>query len=894
MRVFVWVLAVLVLARAAQPAEVQGRYLRVDVDPGRSGVLRRFGLTASVSNLAGAGGLLQEGFGIFRPETSALRLNTQVSTSEPGLWVYRYETGGLRVERRMETLPNEASLRVTWRVENMSGETRWLTPWVQNDVAPGGRVTVDDRLDLPTLDGVIHPRTPGCFAASRNWAAATDPIERETWYAVFRADQTYAFITRYGSNAAAFDVQTVLMPGRLAPGETWRTTYRISAVRGLRHVDFATDELALQLDYCKGQLMALLAGVRHLPSLELQARILGPEDTVWQLPPEPLTLDPDTPAQCAFAWPAPKPGVYAFRAQVLQGGKVFPLGRDTASPHGEIDAQIVVEPLAEQEGSFTPAATTNPRFPAWTDASRALERVSCLQKRTPAAGGDTAIWFEPALAKVFPEDPVEPAGPPDPMYRMAMGRNEYEGFQLALRPPAGKDLEKTRIHVRALRHERGVSSIPADDIQIFQVLCPPVRVPSYFEGSTGAWPDILIPFTPCTIPGGRTTAFWFSVYARPGLEAGIYTGMIEVHAAGIDPVELWIEVRVFDFDIPTAPALKTDFGFSIETAERAARLIGRNPVAAALARSYLQDALEHRVTLRELTAFPEQDDDYIAALSTYSTALPSLVRQGVSTFSVPASLLETPDLLQAADTVALEGGIAERSFALLADDPPEASWPRLLESIRRWQMLAPHIPVVVYSAGSPPFLPDAPVIVSVNSRLLETPGAIERIHRGGEVWWRVDAEARPPYANFLLDAPAVDHRIVFWQAWARGTRGIQYVGINAVGPDRNPWTDLADTTPANGNGYLVYPGPGGPITSIRWECIRDGIEDYEYLALLAEARERLRASGGDGELVRRAAEAADISALAGSLTAFPRDPGALLNKREAIGGMIEEILRNLR
>jgi len=782
---------------------------------------------------------------------------------------------------------------VTWRVENVSGEARWLAPWIRNDVAPGGRVSVDDRLDLPTLDGVIHPRTPGCFAASRNWVAATDPIERETWYAVFRADQTYAFITRYGSNAAAFDVQAVLMPGWLAPGETWRSTYRINAVRGLRHVDFATDELAVQLDYRRGLLTALLAGARNLPSLEIQARIIGPDDTVWQLPPEPVALDPDTPVQCSFAWLAPKPGVYAFRAQVLQSGKVLPLGRDTASPHGEIDAQVVVEPLAEQEGIITAAAML-PRFPAWTDAARTLDRAPCLQKRTLAAGGDTAIWFEPTLTKVFPEDPVESAGPPEPKYRIAMSRNEREGFQLAVRPPEGKDLEKARILLRELRHERGVSSIPADDIQIFQVLCPPVRVPSYLEGTTGPWPDILTPFTPRTIPGGRTTTFWFSVFARPGLEAGLYTGMIEIYAAGLDPIELWIEVRVFDFDLPATPALKTDFGFSIETAERGARLIGRSPVPAALARSYLQDALEHRVTLRELAAFPEQGGDYRSALSNYSTALPSLVRQGVSAFSVPASLLETPELLQAADAVALEGGIAERSFALLADNPPETSWPRRLESVERWQALAPHIPVVIRSAGSRPFLPDAPVIVSVNSRLLDMPDVIARIRGGGEVWWHVDAEARPSYANFLLDSPAVDHRILFWQAWARGVRGVQYSSINAVEPDRNPWTDLADTTPANGNGCLVYPGAGGPIASIRWECIRDGIEDYDYLVLLAEAREQLRISGRDAELTRRAADVADISVLAGNLDDFPRDSDALLGKREAVGGMIEEIRRSLR
>jgi len=37
-----------------------------------------------------------------------------------------------------------------------------------------------------------------------------------------------------------------------------------------------------------------------------------------------------------------------------------------------------------------------------------------------------------------------------------------------------------------------------------------------------------------------------------------------------------------------------------------------------------------------------------------------------------------------------------------------------------------------------------------------------------------------------------------------------------------------------GDGVLLYPGPNGPIGSIRLANIRDGLEDYEYLWLLAQ------------------------------------------------------------
>ncbi len=39
---------------------------------------------------------------------------------------------------------------------------------------------------------------------------------------------------------------------------------------------------------------------------------------------------------------------------------------------------------------------------------------------------------------------------------------------------------------------------------------------------------------------------------------------------------------------------------------------------------------------------------------------------------------------------------------------------------------------------------------------------------------------------------------------------------------------------ANGDGSIFCAGPDGPVSTIRFENIRDGLEDYEYLWQLAE------------------------------------------------------------
>lgn len=45
-----------------------------------------------------------------------------------------------------------------------------------------------------------------------------------------------------------------------------------------------------------------------------------------------------------------------------------------------------------------------------------------------------------------------------------------------------------------------------------------------------------------------------------------------------------------------------------------------------------------------------------------------------------------------------------------------------------------------------------------------------------------------------------------------------------------------------GDEYQIYPGPHGPISSIRWELLKDGIEDYELITML---RKKLKAVGNE-------------------------------------------------
>lgn len=84
----------------------------------------------------------------------------------------------------------------------------------------------------------------------------------------------------------------------------------------------------------------------------------------------------------------------------------------------------------------------------------------------------------------------------------------------------------------------------------------------------------------------------------------------------------------------------------------------------------------------------------------------------------------------------------------------------------------------------------------------------------------------PSHPNQLTFSPAVESRLLPWIA-AEGC----FDGYLCWSYTNWPEDVYANPTfqYVQGGEYLVYPGPDGPVSSIRWELLREGIEDYELL-----------------------------------------------------------------
>jgi hypothetical protein len=141
-----------------------------------------------------------------------------------------------------------------------------------------------------------------------------------------------------------------------------------------------------------------------------------------------------------------------------------------------------------------------------------------------------------------------------------------------------------------------------------------------------------------------------------------------------------------------------------------------------------------------------------------------------------------------------------------------------------------------------------------------------RLAAGDQLWWYqscmshgcgpldgtpVAVTNTPPYfsgwPSYMIDTAGVTNRIMEWLTWAYGVGGELYFHTTAAYEfgHGTPWT-ARYLFGGNGDGTLFLPGRpdviGGrthiPIETVRLKLIREGLEDYEYLAKVAQLGDR--------------------------------------------------------
>jgi hypothetical protein len=189
----------------------------------------------------------------------------------------------------------------------------------------------------------------------------------------------------------------------------------------------------------------------------------------------------------------------------------------------------------------------------------------------------------------------------------------------------------------------------------------------------------------------------------------------------------------------------------------------------------------------------------------------------------------------------------------------------------------------------------------------DLPEAEELRREGKQMWWYICLVPTHPYANWFIEYPAIESRLLMGaMSYKYQVDGFLYYLINN-GWERNkqpissgPYTNWDPASCpnskkkwANGDGNLIYPGPDRPLSSIRLENIRDGLEDYEYLYLLAERVERVSKRPASPERTQFLHQARTLlvvpDSVVRSVVEYTDDPASVTEWRNAVAHLICQV-----
>ena len=506
----------------------------------------------------------------------------------------------------------------------------------------------------------------------------------------------------------------------------------------------------------------------------------------------------------------------------------------------------------------------------------------------PAAGAGWDVWTVKSTVRVLRNVPIGE--------RLAVelfsARNEWESFQILMRSDA--PVRGVNVQAGDLRGA-GAAVLPAGAARLFRQHQMELTVGSYrnTEFQAGWYPDALIPFrhpvtraplgaarlaaAPFDLPSGQTHGFWVDIHVPADAPAGNYKGVYQVTAEGMTPVEVPVQLMVWDFCLPQVPTYQTALGSPAQRLrsyyqQREKQGKETSPTDWNAVETQCAEMLaRHRInaTPPSGSVVPAlQDDGSYRVADAQVEALRDFVdRYQINAFSVPrpTGIVKDPEQeksklhawLRAWDDASARLARPQITFfTYLRDEPNDEEayhfvqkWGRVIREAKS----AVKVLVVEQTWSQKEAWGDLYGAVDIWCPLFpifKEESAVKRQALGETVWTYTALSQRSPASPWwATDHPLLNYRVPAWISWRYRIRGILYWGAMCFWRQvEDPWanpetldrrTDTQRTHVWNGEGSVVYPGRAvgydGIASSLRLKALRDAIEDYEYMAMLERA-----------------------------------------------------------
>lgn len=539
---------------------------------------------------------------------------------------------------------------------------------------------------------------------------------------------------------------------------------------------------------------------------------------------------------------------------------------------------------------------------------KATEDTAQITDKAESKDGHT-IFIASSLDRIFQDGKTLTKPNFSRSADISMAKNEFESFQVVI--SNGKNtLQDVWLEISDLVDESSQVKIDKRNIVWRVVGYVPTKKPYYPVKFVGSWPDPLIPAEKTDVREGKHQPFWVTVYIPKDAHSAVYKADIKVLAEGKELAKLPLSIKVYDFALAPKSRLKTAFDFYGHiTGTRYPKRENENEEAyqrriALLNQKYIIDMLIHRINpILNIDPSSEGELSLVENLLGLGLNNFSIGRRG-GTFSNnwPESDDEIEKLLSfyRAYAETLKFNKLFDYHYIYTWDEGKIGDPRAAKIFSMIHRADPKLKNMVCNHGfwdpriDPEWGKDIDIwcfqIDSFNESKMR---ALKDL--GKEIWMYVSGPSGMGSPNLAIDFDSIDYRILAWLCWKYDIKGLLYWSVNWW-PFVDPFKSAANTKwEQNGNGLLFYPGADGPIDSLRLEIFRDGMEDYEYLSLLAKEIKEVEdknLAGNNQNLITKAKDLLEIDkTLISSPFSFTKDTQMLYKRRNDIAEMMEELKR---
>lgn len=780
-------------------------------------------------------------------------------------FAYRMTSGELKdVEfQKIYTMTGDsAALGVEWKIINHTDRRLGLSPWIRNIVTAydqlrvtSGQAPLDSDSSVMLQCGAfrkVASAADGFFEPARNWFSRVPKVPEEGKNIVnfiFDYNEVFQFYTVHFKHMHTMELLFRFID--LAPQSSWSGKFVITSGGSLPDVRFASKDVAADLIRSNGKLQLSLTSPRNIDMAEIRlldssGKVIGTGKTA-------------IPALKVTRMEFPESAGDIFELQVIHQGKDLMIDRTYCSKNAKMDSSLTSFHAPRRPENFgktvlTPWKKDIPPFEAPAPVKREVKLVK-------SDLGSLQVWAENSLERVMESDfPATDTAVSDYAYELAGARAERESFQIILRNTGDEPLKDISIELSG-------ATLPGLKMKWNVLEYITTDRPSLGMNVIGRWPEVLAPERLFSIAPGQTRCVWVEFRIPRSAVSGNYTALAEVKQQGRVVAKMPVKIKVFDFELPQVPNLRSDVGRFYGNYLKMAQRYGFKGTQKELLEMLNLSILDHRMSPRGLVA-PRND------LKAYEADLIRHIKLGANVFAFPTEQNCDLKTRKALEAIHARHNVVHLSYTYAFDEIHSEQIPTVNKWCKNWKK-EHKIPILVVYYGGPVEPLYGSIDIWCRAHLKEDVQLLAD-RKGTDEIWHTNTRL------YAMETPWVMERADIWKAFSVGMTGRLLWSVAS-------WTNSpyiqTFRSGCNLHGVLYYPAPEGLREGVRLKVVADAVDDFDYLCILREEVAKAVKAGRSPELT------AEAEALLQDQ--FFLDPALTGNffrqKRNRVGELIEKI-----